>query len=315
MNRIRKFREQKQLSQRALAKILGTSQQQIQRYEVGASPVRLDFAMRLSKALDVEAVQLFPEIKTPLAKLRKSKNNPTEEDMDEALRAGGVEPDPTVWTAKMMLRGGVERKYRISVSDKRRLENILSEWHEDLPEPPGGPFFYFRSTKCCALVNLDHLLACHILFDAPFEEPETEEPYGKVDVWLVSGTEPLNFEIDPDDQQDLEAGEIENESGFAASFLMGLDQFGYFRSFAEFRDIDGETAHFRTRDIMLVEAALSAVYPDLVTDENDENQTAPSQNDGEAAQKRCPSAASDRKPKRSRKPQKKVGLKKWRMSL
>lgn len=277
MNRIRKFREQKHLSQRGLAKILGTSQQQIQRYEVGASPVRLDFAMRLSKVLDVEAVQLFPEIKTQLAKLRKSKNGSTENAMDEALRAGGVEADPTVWTAKMMLRGGVERKYRISVSDRRRLENILREWHEDLPEPPGGPFFYFSSTKCCALVNLDHLLGCHILFDAPFEEPETQEPCGNVDVWLVSGTEPLNFEIDPDDRQDLDAQEIGNESGFAASFLMGLDQFGYYSSFAEFRDIDGETAHFRTRDILLVEAGLSAVYPNLVTDDDDETQAEPSQ--------------------------------------
>jgi transcriptional regulator with XRE-family HTH domain len=281
VNRIRKFREQKQLSQRALAKILGTSQQQIQRYEVGASPVRLDFAIRLSKALDVEAVQLFPEIKRPLAKLRNSKNEPNEEDMDEALRAGGVEADPTVWTAKMVFRGGVERKYRISVSDKTRLENILREWHEELPEPPGGPFFYFRSTKCCALANLDHLIACHILFDAPFEEREIEEPYGKVDVWLLSRTEPLSFEIDPNDQQDLDAEEIENQSGFAANFLMGLDQFGYYRSFAEFRDTDGETAYFRTGDIMLVEAALSAVYPDLVTDEDDENQTVPSQNDRE----------------------------------
>ena len=250
-NRIRKFREKKGLSQRQLAQLLGTSQQQIQRYEVGNSPVRMDIAMHLTAVLGVGANELFPGIRAPFAKLRKQGGVPNRADVDKALRAGGVETDPTLWTVDMTLRGGMRRHYRISVADKDRLKRDLQTLSFD--EKDDSPFFWFESTDYSVTVNLEHVLACQILFDFHLSETETkmEESSENVRVWLTPSAEPLTYRVEPNEERD-EAGLLP----FEADFLVHLDGPVQVLRFVNFEDEDGETAYFQTKDIILVEAAL-----------------------------------------------------------
>lgn len=58
--RIRKYREQADLSQSRLGEKLGVSYQQIQKYERGVSRLSVDTLLRLSKALGLSVSALLP---------------------------------------------------------------------------------------------------------------------------------------------------------------------------------------------------------------------------------------------------------------
>jgi transcriptional regulator with XRE-family HTH domain len=60
MNNVRTIREAKGLTQRELAKLAGTSQQQIDRLEKGQSPF-LELAWKVALALESGLEELFPE--------------------------------------------------------------------------------------------------------------------------------------------------------------------------------------------------------------------------------------------------------------
>ena len=71
-NCIRKFREKAGLTQRALAKEVGTSQQQIQRLESGEQAVRNDLAMQICAVINAKLSEVFPETRKVIRKLRAS---------------------------------------------------------------------------------------------------------------------------------------------------------------------------------------------------------------------------------------------------
>jgi DNA-binding XRE family transcriptional regulator len=62
-NRIQELRTALGLTQRQLASMVGTSQQQIQRLETGLQAARLDLAARICSALGKPIQQVFPATK------------------------------------------------------------------------------------------------------------------------------------------------------------------------------------------------------------------------------------------------------------
>lgn len=76
LNRIRVFRQELGLSQKALAANIGTSQQQIQRIEAGAQSVRHDLAIKISAALGAPVGTLFPAIRETVQKIAFTKASP-----------------------------------------------------------------------------------------------------------------------------------------------------------------------------------------------------------------------------------------------
>jgi transcriptional regulator with XRE-family HTH domain len=57
--RIRKIRDERQLSQGALGRLIGAEQREISAYETGRSLPRVDRFMEIARALDVTAEDLF----------------------------------------------------------------------------------------------------------------------------------------------------------------------------------------------------------------------------------------------------------------
>lgn len=264
-NRIRKFREKKGLSQRELAEAMGTSQQQIQRFEVGTSPVKLDLAARLCDVLGAQMEELFPAMKKSLLQLRKRKDAVGQNELEKALLEGGVEADPAVWTLKVRLRGGTYHVYRISVADKNRLNRMLA----DLSHDQIKGFFCFDSSDCAVAINLGLLSFCHVLFDPPGLSEvgkKAEETFERVRVWLPSSTEPECFDVEPDYPEERD----ENELGPFGYFLIELDSYdAELEQFVSFIDVDGETAYFRTQDIGIVEIDLTVLHPELNEEDED----------------------------------------------
>jgi transcriptional regulator with XRE-family HTH domain len=58
-------RQRRQLSQRELAELCGTTQSAIARFEAGARPAKLDTLLRIARALDCELEVTFRPRTTP----------------------------------------------------------------------------------------------------------------------------------------------------------------------------------------------------------------------------------------------------------
>ena len=69
---MRELREAKKLSQRQLAELVGTSQQQIQRIEAGLQAARIDVAVKIAEALGGSLADVFPGLKEALGKRGRS---------------------------------------------------------------------------------------------------------------------------------------------------------------------------------------------------------------------------------------------------
>ena len=101
-NRVKQLRGQLGLSQRKLAEMVETSQQQIQRIETEAVAPRLELATKLSNALGKPLEVVFPGPGKVLKRLAGEVENSQlmpEETFSE-LSQLGIEGDPRFWFVK-----------------------------------------------------------------------------------------------------------------------------------------------------------------------------------------------------------------------
>ncbi len=125
-NNIKQLRTQLSITQRELAFMVGTSQQQIQRIETGKVAAKLGLAQAICNALDKPLNVVFPESDRLINNFRK-KRRKTDEDL-EAIATSGIEMDSGLWTVKLWLQG--QRDYLllpISAADKRRFYYYFQE--------------------------------------------------------------------------------------------------------------------------------------------------------------------------------------------
>src|ERR1039458_4822550 len=118
-NKIREYRLRRKLTQRQLAQLVQTSQQQIQRLENGGQTAKFDLVSRLSRALETPVERLFPKLRDARIPIPK-KNHPDKsgDEVHASIRAkeslNAADKDLAHWTFKYRLRGGHHGCFQIS---------------------------------------------------------------------------------------------------------------------------------------------------------------------------------------------------------
>lgn len=216
-NQVKTYRLAKGLTQKKLAELIGTSQQQIQRIESGSSATRLDVAAKLSEVLGRPPEKLFPGAGKALEKMRVERKTSRYVELDawSKVREAGIEPDPRAWTLKMGMRGYDEPFFFRNVLGREK-ERVFSEIQSE--EASFMKFVVFDSESHRVAVNVAELSHCHFLFDA-FRQEEVEldnesqevtesgEDDYTAKVFMVGGGPPLIVELEPDDPFDEESDE------------------------------------------------------------------------------------------------------------
>ena len=260
-NKVRVLREKQKLTQRELAEKAGTSQQQIARIEAGRQICRIDLAARISAALGAEPSTVFPQAMKALGKIKaKPGHFPRPSDLSEVAMQG-IDADPHLWIAKVLLRGGQEEYLPLNVLDKNRLFGALQRTAGRRAER----FFVFDSGERRVLLNLDHVIFCHILFEPPHtvfkDQPEDDGEPGICVHLAMPDVESLYFDADPDVPDDDDVGQLGHI--FFMAELADSEDDQIFR----FEDADGEHVFLRGDDVAMFSTSLWLLDGD--TDESE----------------------------------------------
>ena len=280
-NRIKVLREQRKLSQKQLAELVETSQQQIQRIETGLQSVRFDLALHICEALETPLQTVFPETRKAVAMASKNGNSLNAMWADRNLRkemeTAGVDMDPHTWSFRYRLRGGAEGVFPVSGSESNQL------WHALHRNDPDSYFVVFESEETQVVLNLNHLIYGHIVWEVPGLVPNEEDNGGwdalgmgleddPLSVYLADSPKPFYFAVEPDGP--LEGDPMEDEGQFRQ--LVRLAEAALPEETDEvisFGDDEGDTAFLRASDVAMIKIPLTVLYPDTWEDEDepDEN--------------------------------------------
>ncbi|MCW5808636.1 MAG: helix-turn-helix transcriptional regulator [Deltaproteobacteria bacterium] len=253
--RLRRARTAAGLSQAGLARLVGTSQQQIQRIEAG-NTIRLDLAMRIAAALKVDLGAVFPEVREIEEQRQRQRNSDRTSD---APIVEGVDADIRIWTLRLRLRSGVERDFVLPSADVSRFGSYMTG------ETRGG--MIFDSEDAEVYVNFDHVLFAHLMWDPPHDEPRPVEPQeAGVTVWFHS-QEPTTFEVTPEGSDPYDD---QGEATTLRSLLTDLDMGAEGQTFISFLDGDGERVYLRVAEIELLEVS-HASFADIAEDDPPES--------------------------------------------
>jgi DNA-binding XRE family transcriptional regulator len=262
-NNIRSQRHKLGLTQKQLAKLVGTSQQQIQRIEVGEY-VKLDLALKICEALKNPIEKIFPSTKVAIAKLKRkdpAKRQESDPEVDEAMDSAGIDVDPAQWTVRFRLRNGLEGAWGLSSSDKEQL--VRNSRDSD------KKFFCGTSRNAEFAANLRHLSFFQPCFDFGVIDEESDELHC-VRIYLADSPTPMTFQVDPD----TEWKEDEEDEGEFRNLLYSLDMMeddSHEDPVISFVDEDAERAFFRTDQIALIEIPLFITHPEMEDDDDDES--------------------------------------------
>jgi DNA-binding XRE family transcriptional regulator len=255
-NNICRLRTKAGLSQRKLAALAGTSQQQIQRIEAGVQAARLELALRICSALNAKMEEVFPSAATLLGSKRLEKSPPAKRERD--LFKAGIEVASRIWFFKYRLRGGGEDVLKISAADKDLLWNAVQRTDRSTL------FVVFDSDEYRVALNLDHLMFCQFLFeraDTIVDEAD-ERPDDLIHLVLSDG-KALTFEPEADEGS-LNDDEFPDDSKELQHLLLMLELSTEKNEVFHFTDVDGETVFFRGADMAMLRIPLWAVVPELL---------------------------------------------------
>jgi transcriptional regulator with XRE-family HTH domain len=254
MNNIQKYREKKGLTQRKLAEMVGTSQQQIQRFENNI-PVKVEMAAALAHALGVSVNKLFPPAKamaTPHDKQRDQSN-----DIDET--------DSPTWTVKLLVRGQEKYQYYhdIMPGNMKRSKEIVANLSGQAKR-----WLDFDADNCDVVVNLKHVLLFQPIpsveeLPGQITESELKPQTPTVRIYLAGVRDPLCFTVSTDqDRIDAEKGSF-NDDYYGGEFrevlnslhdpVMPWEEDGV--QFVDFHDQDGDRVSINMDDIAILEVA------------------------------------------------------------
>ena len=261
ISKILALRTKNGITQKQLADVVGTSQQQIHRIETGKQSVRFDLAARICSALKEPMESVFPATRKPLAKLGKKNGKPftanrNDEEFAEGMACADVDIDPAEWFFKYRLRGGAEGSLLISGMEKRRLFGAVQRCEGYIDS-----YLVFESEETRIILNLDHLTVCQFRFDLPNMRIRDREQVEEVKVFMADCSEPLVFGVDADqwDRDDPEKLGQFGQLTFMAEHSTGEDN-----KVLHFTDVHGEEAFFRAKDIAMIQIPLWVVDPDLL---------------------------------------------------
>jgi transcriptional regulator with XRE-family HTH domain len=258
-NLVRKRRQARGLTQRGLADLVGTSQQQIQRVEAGIQGVRLELAVEIAKALDVALPEVFPGL-VRNTKRRSSEKLKPKLALKEFVDAG-IDPDPRQWAVRFGLRNGQEVTYEVSSGEKERISDIL--WKSQFE------FLVFDSTDNCVAVRRDGINFCEFIDDdySPSEKQIREQKY-KLDVFFIDGGG-KSYRIEADDVDLLEDDSFVDSQ--MQRLLIDLDgDVNTDDEVVSFYDEDGVQVFIRRKQILRLEVPLICCQPSLLNSCSDD---------------------------------------------
>ncbi|EPA0315170.1 helix-turn-helix transcriptional regulator [Klebsiella aerogenes] len=256
-NNIKQLRTQLSITQRELAYMVGTSQQQIQRIETGKVAAKLGLAQAICNALDKPLNIVFPESDQLINDFHK-KRRKTDEDL-EAIATSGIEMDSGLWTVKLWLQG--QQDYLllpISAVDKRRFYYYFQE----IASPNVERFFVFDSDQYRYALNMREVVFHQFLSDGlppivAAENDDYEDDYFNVHITLVNGGPVIPLSVEPDAPQNEEMDDI----GQLNAFFEKLDCEPEITDRYMLTDEDGEDAFIRIGSIAMVRVVLDALEP------------------------------------------------------
>ncbi|MES0321189.1 helix-turn-helix transcriptional regulator [Citrobacter sedlakii] len=256
-NNIKQLRTQLSITQRELAYMVGTSQQQIQRIETGKVAAKLGLAQAICNALDKPLNIVFPKSGQLINDFHK-KHRKTDEDL-EAIATSGIEMDSSLWTVKLWLQG--QQDYLllpIAAADKRRFHYYFQE----IASPNVERFFVFDSDQYRYALNMREVVFHQFLSDGlpPIvaeEDDDYEDDYFNVHITLVNGGPVIPLSVEPDALQNEETDDI----GQLNAFFEQLDCEPETTDRYMLTDEDGEDAFIRIGSIAMVRVVLDALEP------------------------------------------------------
>lgn len=248
-NKVKQVRTQQKLSQRELAKLAGTSQQQIQRIEAGKITTSLETAKAICAALGKPMELVFPDAARALKELRDEMGR-TRFISDTALAKvseAGVEADPWAWYFKVYLNGRQEPfLFPISGSEKRRLYSAVQKEGDGVLT-----FVVFDSATDRVAINLSEVGCCHFLREpGSFLSNEDSKPENTLRLTPVGGMPTIELGVDEDEPEDEDGiGQV----GHVLFMLeLSVDASDRYRII----DQDGEDAFLRAGNISMLQSPL-----------------------------------------------------------
>lgn len=265
-NRIRELRKKRGLTQRQLAEMAGTSQQQIQRIEACTQTARFDLAVAICGALEVRMQEAFPSTEVALKRVGKHIKTMADAYLDKRavndLREAGFDMHPEQWTFRYRLRGGAKGDLPISGPDYERLRSIVQSETEKR-------FLVFDSGSRSYAIGLQHLTFCQFLFDSPMRMPkEDSSDQDRIEVYLADSAKRLTFSCEPDGALIDGTDDTAWEKAQLQILLMSADDGDDCR--LSFEDGDGEEVFLRAEDVAMLSIPLWAVNPTMSEDEDED---------------------------------------------
>ena len=272
-NRIRQFREALKLSQHALALKVGTSQQQIQRFETDQTAVKLHLAIKLSDALGKPLNVIFPGATTAIKKAdaEAERTNLLPETGYKNMRAVGIEGDLRRWRVSILLRGQTNPVHfsDIQTPDIEGLRRELCDAREFGDEVK---FVLFDTQDHRIALNVAHTVYCNFgwepeqhLWLSPEKLPDSDSQT-TVTIYFVGGSEAVTLEVPVDDGEperddgDYEDGQFGN--------ILGTLQYVDDPSFSIIiEDADDDELFFRAGDLALLSVPLYVIEPGNLEEE------------------------------------------------
>lgn len=145
-NQIKAYRIRRNLTQKGLAEILGTSQQYVQRMEAGVSLPRMRFASLICRALHATPCAVFPELASACSGLHLL----TTPAFPDRPRAAYL---PAEWRVQIEGDRDAGKEYWISDSEARRLQESIAQFFSATAETR-AKFLVFRTASKAIAVNL-----------------------------------------------------------------------------------------------------------------------------------------------------------------
>lgn len=264
-NNVRTLRLKKGLAQTGLAKLVGTSQQQIQRIERG-QVTDLETALSIASALGKPIDQVFPAARKALARARHSveekdlpfrqallaqgRTRQENRALSEDLDAAGIDLSPLTHWVAFHLRGGAAVRYlRVSSHDAERLQDRFVARMRD---ESTREFFQFETDDRQIVVNPLHVFRLEVGWISgsfvPGKEPRALE--NELRVYFAHGPEPVEIEVSADDS---ELGSVESEVRRPIWTTLMLLQSGELDSDFLYFDYDSDSEFLRVDDIGILE--------------------------------------------------------------
>ncbi len=254
-NKIKQLRTQQSITQRELAMMVGTSQQQIQRIETGKIAAKLGLAQAICTVLNKPLGIVFPDSDKPLKDFRDHRNK--SDDDFKSIAANGIEMDGGIWTVKLYLRGQKECLFLpISPADKRR----FYAYFQEKTYPDTERFFVFDSDQHRYALNAREVDFHQFLFE-PLEpilvdEGGDDDADCNVRITLTNGGAVIGLSAESDVPE-----EVTGDIGQLNSFFDILEGEPETAERFVITDEDGEDAFIRVGSIAMVRVTLDALEP------------------------------------------------------